>query len=1029
MPNIIERGFYIYQKRFASYTHRRTTLLVMKNMKKISDRDKILLHLSHHKEYESEDVVPHGVCQRGISESIDLNYDRVGDCLEELIQQGLVKREARSVVGLQRDRKVYFPTEEGYEKAEDELRESLGEKEVTVKTRDGEERVRLEDIHGYTDDEHPMLSGLKKMNEDGLIDLTREVENREDIFVGREDELEKLKEVMQKVEEQGCSIIFVTGDAGVGKTRLVSEFKDYATSHGFEFLAGSAHYDTSEPYLPLREAFEEYMEKRSEDIEDFTSMALLGTSVGEKSIKVEDKKMFDAERTADWNKSTERVREIASRKPLLVLLDDMQWSDQATLQLLHYMMKELSDSPVLFIVAFRSEDVIEDHALVEFKRRMVRERLFYELQLEPLDSDDTRVIIEGEIGSEDPPDGFVELVHDTAEGNPLFIREVLKQMLEEGEVDLEKGEYPERVETADMLDVIDDIVNRRIRRLSDTAERVLYRAAVIGEKVPFELLTKMVKMDELDLLDHLDNLDKTGLIYEDFSSENFIFSHGLIHKAIFDGISMRKREKIHQLVAKGMRELYKQRGELENYYSDLAYHYEKGKNYGKAVENYYKAGQEAEEVYAHEDAIQMYQHACELLERSDEDTSIEKITVLEKIGDANRIIGEYEEAVEYYKRGIDTARKGEKKAGLCRKIAKVYEEKGDFDSSLQECEKGFKMVDQESSVEGTKLLGSKGWALLRKGEYDKAEDIFSRRINIAETLGDKKEAAQAQHDMGTVYLQLGNYEAALVHLQNALEMRKKIDDESGLASTLNNLGILYDGKGELNKALEYHKKGLDIDKKIGDKWGTAISFNNIGTLYLRSGELDKAVEKYKRSMQIEEMIGDKRGIASSLSNLGRVHLLKEEFEEALEHFEHSLNICEDIGAKLYSIDALSGLAETKLLEGDLEEAFVKAEEAVDRAEEVGVESMEATAHRVLGMVYREKEKFVRAEKEFQKGKNLLEEVGEKVEIPPLLHEYGLLLKKMGRKKEAERELCKAVQMADEMGMEFWAEKCEIELND
>ncbi|MFW5907549.1 MAG: BREX system ATP-binding domain-containing protein [Candidatus Natronoplasma sp.] len=265
-------------------------------MDKISSRDKILLYLSHQKGKGEKDKAPYGACQRGISESIDIDHNQVSKALDELVDEGLVECTASPVVGLQRERNVYFRTSKGYQKAEEELRGSLGKKEVTLKDDEEKRKVKLKEISEYVDHEHPLLYGLNQMDQNGTIDLSDSEDEKRDVFVGRESEMKKLRSLLNDVEDGNCRSIFITGEAGVGKTRLVNEFKKYAASEDFEFLVGSAYYDSSQPYHPMREAFKSYIEKETASrSEGFSSVAMLGARASKQRPKVEDKDMFDAE--------------------------------------------------------------------------------------------------------------------------------------------------------------------------------------------------------------------------------------------------------------------------------------------------------------------------------------------------------------------------------------------------------------------------------------------------------------------------------------------------------------------------------------------------------------------------------------------------------------------------------------------------------------------------------------------------------------------------------------------------------------
>ncbi|MBS3817758.1 MAG: AAA family ATPase, partial [Candidatus Thermoplasmatota archaeon] len=685
-------------------------------MVNITGRDKILLHLMNQQEFkDTKGEVPYRICQRGIAEYVSLSRNRVSELLRDLVKKEKLDEVTRRVVGLERRRKVYFLTEKGRKKAR-ELHDELKEKKVDVKVGEENERrkVKLENIDKFIETGDPLLSALNQM-EDDVIDLTEEEEEREDVFVGRQEEIEYLTNILEEVNDEGSFTVFVTGPAGIGKTRLVSEFKQKAAKEGFEFLSGKAFYETSEPYRPLREAFDRYGVLAS----------MLEPKGYPKRQGVEDKETFDAERHAEWYEITQKMKEIAANRPLVVFLDDLQWSDRATLELFHYMAAELTDSPILFLGIYRPEDLDADHPMVECRDRMIRENIFDELRLDPLDWEETSAIVKKQIGRKDLPDDFLKLVHQMTDGNPLFIRECINQMLEDETIKPEKNEYPKSTEEIAIPDVVDAVIQRRVNRLSDERVNILSKASVIGKDVPFKLLHKITDMKEVDLLDHLDVLIDTELLEDDPKEEVFSFSHDLIHLAVYDNISERVRQGYHRVVGEKMEELYQD--ELEGRYSDLGYHFEKAGEIKEAIECYRKAGEQAKSIYAHEDAISMYQKVLELMDE-DHDVELDKPAILEGLGDAYKTIGEYEDAERYFRKALD---EGHEKGRLWRKIALVYREKGIFEEALEFIEKGLSITEKDE-IERCKCLGTKGGILMQMGDYDEAIQIFKRERDLAE---------------------------------------------------------------------------------------------------------------------------------------------------------------------------------------------------------------------------------------------------------------------------------------------------------
>ncbi len=1023
---------------------------------RITTEERMFLHLLRYYRYRDEKVVPYAITQYGIAEALGIGRAYIPVLLKRMRRKGkdMIEEEIKHITGLSKKRKVYFLTAYGYQKAR-KLRERLEAERVRIRIGEEETEIRLREMGKYMDHGDPLLSALNMMDENGFIDLNMVHEERkEDVFAGRGKEMERLRNFLGKVKEHGCSAVFITGEAGIGKTRLVTEFKKYAVKEGFEFLTGNAYYGTSEPYLPFREAFGKYSEKQER--RTYIGMLEIEAIAG---AEIEDKRMFDAERHAMWYDTTEWVKRIARARPLVIFLDDLQWSDQATLQLLHYMSAQLGDAPVLFIGTYRPEDVNEENPMWECRVRMLREHLFNEISLSPLRWRDTREIIRGITGKRDVPDGFVKMIHQATKGNPLFIKECVEEMLEEGIIDPKKGRYPETKKEIRIPKIVESVIKRRVKRLGKETRNVLQKASVIGENVPFDLLLSFTGMEEIELLEHLDILLDTGLLEEDPKEEIFSFSHSLIHLAIYRGIASVIRQRYHRAAGEKIEEIWKEK--IEDYYSDLAYHYEMAGVYGKAVEYYYRAGHKAESLYAHEDAIRMLEKALELWNRAKK-AEVSKMDILEELGDAYRILEEYEKARERYEEGLRGTEDVGRKQGLYAKMANTWERQGEYGKAIEAAEKGLALSD-ESSVESCRLLGRKGVTLMRLARYEEAIQIFEEEMRIAEELGAKKEMGRVLHQMGSVMFFLGDYDPALEYFlrameiwesigergklrdtlnnigvihhrkgildkaleyyQKSLKIRKEMGDRTGIGVSLNNIGVVYYDMGELDKALEYYERSLDIRKKIGDKLGIEASLNNIGVIYRIRGELDRALEYYQKSLEIEKEIGDKDSIAQCLSNSAEIYRYKKEPDKALEYDKEALKLAEEIGSKERKTAAFSGLAEDYLEIGDTGIALSYARKAFNVANEMNASPLIALSRRVLGMCYREKGDYDRAERELEKALTMSRDMGMKGEVGRGLYELGLLWAKKGSEEKAGEYLKEAFQVFESSGMELWAEKC------
>ncbi|MEF8874477.1 MAG: tetratricopeptide repeat protein [Candidatus Thermoplasmatota archaeon] len=978
----------------------------------ITGRDKILLHLINQQGFkDTKGEVPYRICQRGIAEYVSLSRNRVSELLRDLVQKEKLDEITRRVVGLERRRKVYFLTNEGRKKARN-LRDDLREKKVSVKVGEENEqrKVKLRKIDKYIETSDPLLSALNRMEND-VIDLTEEEEEKKDVFVGRREEMKYLSKVLKKVEDEGSSTVFVTGPAGIGKTRLVSEFKEKVAKEGFEFLVGNAFYESAEPYRPLRSALEKY--------ETLASM-FRPEKIPEKQ-EIQDEESFDAERHAEWYEITQEMKEIAADRPLVVFLDDLQWSDRATLELLHYLSVEVDNPPVFFIGAYRPEDVDGDHPMQECKNRMIRENLFDELELSPLDWEDTKKIVKNQVGRKDITDKFVKLVHQTTEGNPLFIRESVTQMLEDGTIKPKKNEYPTSSDAIEIPDIVEAVIQRRVNRLSEDIEKILSKASVIGEKVPFNLLHKVTGLDEVELLDHLDVLVDTELIQDDPKEEVFSFSHTLIHLAVYEDISARVREGYHRVVGEKMAELYQD--ELEGRYSDLGYHYERGNEIGKAVEYYRKAGEEAKNVYAHEDAIEMYQKVLNLVGEHPE-VELDRSDVLEGLGDTYKIIGEYKEAESSFKAALEETPKRERQQRLYRKMGRTLKEKGSYDEAQDIVEKGLS-ITEEKEVEKCRILGLKGEVLIRQGEYEKAIEIFNQEKELAERLGNPEEKAKALHDLGTIYLKKGDLDEGEDHLRRAVELREESEDLKALGKSLHNLAAIHIYKGEIDKALKYQGRSLAINEEMGNKLGLSGSLHNLGNLYLDKGDLEKALERYERSLEIRKEIGDKQGVAGSLNNIANLYLDKGDLENALEYHERSLDISEEIEDKEGIANSLNNMGIVYQYKGALDNALEYQERGLKIRKDLGDKKGIAGSLKNLGIVHLLKDDIDSALELLQKSLDFTKEIGEKKQTVENLCRLTEIWIEMDDLEKAERISEEGLEIAEEMDLRWEKGMCHM----
>ncbi len=912
-------------------------------IQKLDLKDKIILYLS---ERENQD--------KDINDNLD-DFNTYTDKDKEGIKNIIKKLEKDDFIEEIEDKEGILGkklTEKGKEKHEEVWSKVKDKKYLLSDDKDSIE-LSLSEITRVIE-KRPILDILSNVSENGTINFERKDKDRDDL-VGRDEELEKLERSVDKLKDSNGATHFILGSTGIGKTRLSIEIKDMADSKNIDFIRGRCSIEEYKPYKPFREALNKFIECGRKIDEDRNMVV----NSNEKDVNIKDKEMFDALKKSTFFETTQYLKRLSSHRPLVIFLDDLQWADKGSLNLLDYMTDRLQDEPILFICTYRPGDVPSKHPLKETVRRMSRKKTFKKIELDPLEKEEISKLIENITEIHDIPHSFVDQMLEKTNGNPLFIKESIKQMLEEEIIDKENGKFPDPSDVLLIPDLIEDVIKRRIAHFEDETRKILQLGSVIGKRVPFDLLVKASDMDDLELLDHIDTLIDSNLLFEESQAEAFCFSHDLIVDTIYNGTGRwLERKLLHKQVGEALEELHEDG--VENKYSTLAYHFRKGEEFSKSFEYYVKSGKQAESVFAHEDAIEKYNEALKLTSKI-EDLEDEKIFYsMEKLADTYSIIGDYKNSRDYFKQAIPKAVDPEGERRIYRKIAQTWTDQGEYENAIKIIKKGLnineELVDEESnqsiSPETCKLLSQKGWAKRRQGKFEEAYEIFRKELDMAEEVGDKSYMSQAYHDLGTSAKRNKDYEKGIEYLEKAIEIREDIDDKKGLSKSLNNLGILYHQLGDLDKASEYFEKSYEIDKETGRKIGVGRSLHNLGLLYQNKGELEKSKEFYNRGIDIKTKIGDKHGISRVENSLGLLEKEKGEFNKSINHLNRCIKISKNIEDYFTLSMGYNNLAEVYILKGELEKAEEFSKKSLDTANEIDNDVRKSQCFSVYGKILR-----------------------------------------------------------------------------
>jgi predicted ATPase len=800
-------------------------------------------------------------------------------------------------------------------------------------------------------------------------------------FINREKELDDIKRHLEESLRGNGRLVFVLGEAGIGKSRLIAELCVFAESRNVMTLKGRCLYEeNTEPYLPFIDAFRKYISGRTHDpkndlaeemqyFEDYFSMGLVGIAGSPASshdsidesygagkdlvpmglLPIEDEKAnVDRSNIKKINLHHERARlfealsqlviDISEKDPLLLVLEDLQWADDGSLQLLHYLARNIQNFRVMICGAYRPEDLegIRGvvHPLSKTTRRMRPEKLFYEIKLNRFNERSTNSMVESLLKKEDIPEKFIRRLYEESEGNPFFIEEVVKSLVSERLIDVNDYAWKMRFDPSKihLPGTIRDVIGRRIDGLDEETKAILGYASVIGNQFMFEALHRISNVNEEKLIDSIDALIKANIIHEDMKSreERYRFDHTQIREVIYNSLSRSRRRLMHKKVGYVLEELNKNR--LDEVVYNLAHHFYEGKDTEKTLTYAIRAGEKATSAFAPEDALSYYNMALEALERL-EDTKSNKekrIELLKRLGEMSFNLSEWKSALEYYIKAIY----------LCEDI------ENDADRAIS--------------------LRKIGYIHNRMGNWELAAKNFEMSLDLSKMLDDAFGIADAHRGLGYIHWRLGEYEDAIKQYNKCIQYSMEIEDVHTIARTFIELGNVHIETGDIDKGIEYYNKSLKKLERIGDYSEMARAFNNLGDSYLKSGNYDKAIEYFKKCEEMGKRIGRKDIVGWSLFNRGEAYALKGEADKALECAEKSLDILSIVGDKLglQACHKIFGIAYG--LKTEWEKAVENFNKCIDLGKETNVPYLKAEVHYYFGKMYKNKGEKEKAKEQLKK---------------------------------------------------------------
>jgi tetratricopeptide (TPR) repeat protein/KaiC/GvpD/RAD55 family RecA-like ATPase len=871
-----------------------------------------------------------------------------------------------------------------------------------------------------------------------------------------------LKEAVYRTVHGEGGLVFVHGEAGIGKTRLVRELGAYARSCGVQVLYGRCpalfRMDGVPPYILWKEVIKDYLETCTPE-QLYRVIGFYPAEVVKLVPELSQKlraipQSFPISPEQEQNRLFEAVSQfitnISRETPLLVVLDDLQWTDPSSLLLLHYLARGVQKTPLLLLGAYRSTDIDSKHPLSPVLSELNRERLPQSIHLKRMSLSDVSEMIKSILEQEDVPAEFCTLVYEKTKGNPFFAEEVINSLKEEDVIYRENNKWKiKEVSKIEFPETVKSVIKTRINRLDDECQNILTLASFVGNDFSFEALHGVTGIEEDRLLELMERMLKTGLVEERAirGEDVYCFADVMVRDVVHEEVSRLRHKKFHNTVGNALERTYGKN--VDQHFGELAYHFLEAGDKDKALDYFLKAGEKAQKVYAHNEAFSYLQHALELLEEKEASPEREA-GVIERLGDLKAWMGETDTCMEYWNKSLALwTQLGDKKrlAQLHVKMANIlWDAIGDNKRASEHHNAALEILEKgPESIELARLYESISHMLWRTGERAKASPFVQKALRLAERFGDAETLAQCYNDLTAL---TEGFEESRLLLEKGLKIALENNCIEIALLFYCNVSVYYEATGDSQKAVETRQKGFELGKKVGEtnrtSWigrGLAYSYlkmgevqnalvlaeellalgkrirntigiagatTEIGNIYRYLGEWDQGLQCLREGYSIAMDTGDYQTIAEAAASLGELFIEMEEYSEAEKYLNKSNDICEKAEDTFTQVDLVfSPLTKLYLKKREIE----KANELIERVHQYVLKEKQfkaaiPTTEMLKGMLCREQRNWEQSiyhfEKSLAESKLLNTQKWHVGEYAELLYEYGSTL--LQRNEEGDKEM-------------------------
>lgn len=766
-------------------------------------------------------------------------------------------------------------------------------------------------------------------------------------LIGREYETQMVVKACQNLYTPQGGIVVVTGDAGLGKSRLIAESRkefDKSAEEGqakplwlfgrglsyrqsfqnrlfvdilYSYLDLPENADDTLVKLKLEAMGDELFAQRKNEVIPYLA-TMLGVKLdGDQGVdlplndpQILQQRIFLA--MGEW------VETLAAERPLILVFEDLHWADPSSVSLIEYLFTLTLYNPILMICVTRLE---RSASFWKVKTKNAQEytEIFTELTLWPLTDEESRQVIKHLLKIDPMPETMEHLLLNRAEGNPLFLEEVLRSLIEEEAIQRIDGHW-EITRSATEIDIpntLQGVLTARIDRLDEDVKRVLQVAAVIGRVFPRFILGPIVNEPEV-LEKALEQLEVADLI-EVRTREpepEYMFKHVLTYETAYNSMLNQRRQLIHKQIGDYMSRLYWQLG--EQYAPIVAEHYVKSETWPRALRYLHRAAEAAIQSFANEEAVKYYTRALEVA------------GIIGSEVDQNTILSIYEG-----------------RARILTRLGEPQEAVDDYQAML---DKAKELNDDSAQM---RALNGSGALHASHHNFTEASEFFQQALTVARRIGDERGIAETLNQLGNFYYNMGQLELATKCYTESRDLSTELGNEAGRITSEDGLAIIMLEQGEITASLErLDSEIIPIRRRLGYRGGLMDSLYTMLMGQVFKANYEAAEETAQELLDLQTKSGDLYRMPLVKYQLALAHLYRSHLDQAGKYLHEGLQVAQEHERKSFQTLGMAWLGYYYLTVGLDKKGLEQAEQSYKIAEELGSPLYVMKAQAILGTAYR-----------------------------------------------------------------------------